>query len=336
MPTMRRRSCMFVRAPLSMLGCALAVIGATCLAHAELSFPDHPIRLVVAFTPGGATDVIARQLANDIKETIGQPIVVENRPGANGQIAWTHVAGSDPDGYTLLIAENALAISQGFYRRTNFDPVRQFDAVCLVATAPLVLVTSNHVKADTLAQFVALARATPNKLSFASSGIGSVAHLVFEAFMAGAGIEAVHVPYKGGGQAIGDVLAGHIDAMTTSISVAKGLIDSHQVKGLAVTGFERSAVLPNIPTLKESGVTTANVELQFWWGIFGPAGLPDGVKTKLSNAISAVLADPQMRMRLAKLDIDPAYAPAPALQSKLVNEITNWSKFIDEHGIKAE
>lgn len=326
----------FARVCMAVIGCAFAVVTTASAARAQAPFPDRPIRLIVAFTPGGATDVIARQLANDLKETIGQPVVVENRPGANGQIAWTHVAGSDPDGYTLLMAENALAISQGLYRRTNFDPVRQFDAVCLVATSPLVLVTSKQLKPNTLAQFVAFARNAPGKLSFGSSGIGSVAHLVFEAFMAGAGFEAVHVPYKGGGQAIGDVLAGHIDAMTTSISVAKGLIVQGQVKGLAVTGLERSPVLPDIETLSEGGIKTADVELRFWWGIFGPAGLSEGVKTKLSDAIAAVLADPQMRARLAKLDIDPSYAPAPALQAKLANEITNWSKFIDEHGIRAE
>jgi tripartite-type tricarboxylate transporter receptor subunit TctC len=315
--------------------CAVMLAGATGAVQAQ-AFPERPIRLIVAFTPGGATDVIARQLANDLRDALGQPVVVENRPGANGQIAWTHVAGSDPDGYTLLIAENALAISQGLYRRTNFDPIRQFDAVCLVATAPLVLVTAPRIKANTLAEFVALSKTIPDKLSFSSAGIGSVAHLVFEVFAAGAGVDAVHIPYKGGGQAIGDVVAGHVDANMAAIPVARGLIESRQVKGLAVTGLERSAVLPNIPTLHEAGVTTADVELRFWWGIFAPAGIPDAVNAKLNGAFSAVLADPQMHARLAKLDIDPAYAPAPALRAKLVNEITNWSKFIDQHGIKAE
>jgi tripartite-type tricarboxylate transporter receptor subunit TctC len=334
MPVPRRCSNFFLCT--LMLGYAVAFLAAPGMVQAQQSFPEHPIRLIVAFSPGGATDVIARQLANDLKDTIGQPVVVENRPGANGQIAWTHVAGSEPDGYTLLIAENALAISQGLYRRTNFDPIRQFDAVCLVATAPLVLVTSTKVKANTLKDFVALARTIPEKFSFSSSGIGSVAHLVFEVFAAGVGVEAVHIPYKGGGQAIGDVIAGHIDATMAAISVAKGMIDTGQVKGLAVTGLERSAVLPNIPTLRESGVITADVELRFWWGIFGPAGMPDPVKAKLSSAFAAVLAAPAMRARLAKLDIDPAYAPAAALHQKLVNEITNWSGFIDQHGIKAE
>jgi tripartite-type tricarboxylate transporter receptor subunit TctC len=314
----------------------LVLAGTASAAHAQGAFPERPIRLVVAFTPGGATDVVARQIANDLKEAIGQPVVVENRPGANGQIAWSHVAGSEPDGYTLLMAENALAISQGLYKHINFDPIRQFDAVCLVATAPLVLVTSTKVKANTLAEFIAMSKTIPGKYNFSSAGIGSVAHLVFEVFMAGAGMEAVHVPYKGGGQAIGDVVAGHIDAAMSAISVARGLIEQGQVKGLAVTSPERSPVLPNVPSLRESGVKTADVELRFWWGIFGPAGMPQAVKAKLSGAVAAALASPQLRERLAKLDIDPTFAPAPALQAKLANEITNWTKFIDERGIKAE
>jgi tripartite-type tricarboxylate transporter receptor subunit TctC len=314
----------------------LVLAGTVSAAHAQGAFPERPIRLVVAFTPGGATDVVARQIANDLKDAIGQPVVVENRPGANGQIAWSHVAGSEPDGYTLLMAENALAISQGLYKHINFDPIRQFDAVCLVATAPLVLVTSTKVKANTLAEFIATSKTVPGKYNFSSAGIGSVAHLVFEVFMAGAGMEAVHVPYKGGGQAIGDVVAGHIDAAMSAISVARGLIEQGQVKGLAVTSPERSPVLPNVPSLRESGVKTADVELRFWWGIFGPAGMPQAVKVKLSGAVAAALASLQLRERLAKLDIDPNFAPAPALQAKLANEITNWTKFIDERGIKAE
>jgi tripartite-type tricarboxylate transporter receptor subunit TctC len=313
----------------------LALIAPAAVAQAQ-TFPERPIRLIVAFSPGGATDVLARQIANDLREAIGQPVVVENRPGANGLIAWTHVAASDPDGYTLLMAENALAISQGLYKHINFDPNRQLDAVCLVANAPLALVTSTKVKANTLAEFIAYARTVPGQLNFSSAGIGSVAHLVFEVFAAGADIQAVHVPYKGGGQAIGDVVAGHIDAVMSAIPVAKGLIEQRQVKGLAVTSPERSPALPNLPTLREAGVKTADVELSFWWGVFGPAGMPEPVKAKLSAAVATTLKSPRVRERLAALDIDPTFAPAPVLQAKLAHEITNWTKFIDEHGIKTE
>jgi tripartite-type tricarboxylate transporter receptor subunit TctC len=325
--------CRIAFALVLLIGIALAV--PATIARAQ-NFPERPIRLIVAFTPGGATDVLARQIANDLKEALGQPVVVDNRPGANGLIGWTHVATSEPDGYTLLMAENALAISQGLYKHINFDPVRQLDPVCLVGNAPLVLVTSTKLKSNTLPEFIALAKATPARLNYSSAGIGSVAHLVFEVFMAGAGMEAVHVPYKGGGQAIADVAAGHIDAVMSAIPVARGLIAQGQVKGLAVTSSERSPVLPDLPTLREGGVTTADVDLAFWWGLFGPAKMPDAVKSKLSAAFATALATPQLRERLAKIDIEPTFAPAPVLQAKLAHEIANWTKFIDAHGIKAE
>jgi tripartite-type tricarboxylate transporter receptor subunit TctC len=315
------------------ISAALAVPAA--IAQAQ-NFPERPIRLIVAFTAGGATDVMSRQIANDLKEALGQAVVVENRPGANGLIGWTHVATSEPDGYTLLMAENALAISQGLYKHISFDPVRQLDPVCLVGNAPLVLVTSTKLKANTLPEFIALARATPARLNYSSAGIGSVAHLVFEVFMAGAGIEAVHVPYKGGGQAIADVAAGHIDAVMSAIPVARGLIAQGQVKGLAVTSSERSPVLPELPTLREGGVTTADIDLAFWWGLFGPAKMPEAVKSKLSAAFAAALSTQQLRERLARIDIEPTFAPAPVLRAKLAHEIANWTKFIDAHGIKAE
>jgi tripartite-type tricarboxylate transporter receptor subunit TctC len=199
-----------------------------------------------------------------------------------------------------------------------------------------VLVTSTKLRSNTLPEFIALAKATPARLNYSSAGIGSVAHLVFEVFMAGAGIDAVHVPYKGGGQAIADVAAGHIDAVMSAIPVARGLIAQGQVKGLAVTSSERSPVLPELPTLREGGVTTADVDLAFWWGLFGPAKMPDAVKSKLSAAFATALATPQLRERLAKIDIEPTFAPAPVLQAKLAHEIANWTKFIDAHAIKVE
>jgi tripartite-type tricarboxylate transporter receptor subunit TctC len=312
------------------------VLGAPALADAQggQNYPDRPVRLIVAFSPGGGTDVVARQLADDFKAALGQPVVVENRPGANGFIAWSHVASSDPDGYTLLMAENAVAISPGLYKR-SFDPVKQFDAIAFVATSPLVLVVANTMNANSLAEFIALARKS-NNTTFSSSGIGSVAHMTFEVFRAAAGFNALHVPYKGGGQSIGDVVAGHIDATMAAISVGKGLIEGGKIKGLAVTSPERSQVLPNIPTLNEAGIRTAEVELRFWWGIFAPSGIPEAARAKLDKAVSAVLSEPGVRERLAKLDIEPAYAPGDVLKARLVKDVANWSKFIVDHGIKPE
>jgi tripartite-type tricarboxylate transporter receptor subunit TctC len=318
--------------------CVLLGVPAVAQAQNPQSFPDRPIRLVIAFPPGGATDTLSRQLTQELGEALGQSIVIENKPGAGGYIAWNHVATSDPDGYTLLMAENALAISQALYKKnpSQFDPLKQYDAIASVATSPLVLAAANNVPVSTVAELIAHARTVPQKMNYASAGIGSTAHLTFEVFRAATGIEAVHVPYKGGGPAMNDLLAGHVSLNMAAIQVAKGLVETGKIKGLAVTSPERSPVLPNVPTLKEVGVKTADVDLRFWFAVFGPKGIPDTVKAKLDKAIATTLSHPRVRERLAKLDIDPAYAPGGALKTKLENEITNWAKFIDQHGIKPE
>ena len=316
---------------------AVALLGALGSALAQ-GFPDRPIRLVVAFVPGGATDTMARQILGELSETLGQPVIVENRPGANGYLAWNHVAAAAPDGYTLLLAENALGMSQALYKKTTspFDPLTQYDAIASVATSPMALVVSNNVKANTVQEFVAYSKRAPQKLHYASAGVGSVTHLVMEVFRDATGMEAVHVPYKGGGQAVADVVAGHVPVLFSSIQVAKGLVEGGKLKALAVTSVARSPALPTVPTLKEAGVQHADVDLRFWYGVFGPKGIPDATKSKLDRAISTVMSDPKVRERLAKLDIAPDYAPGAVLNAKLANEIRNWSAFVEAKNIKAE
>ncbi len=318
--------------------CVLMGTSALAQAQGPQSYPDRPIRLVVAFVAGGATDTLARQISNDLKEALGQAVVVENRPGANGYLAWNHVATAEPDGYTLLLAENALGISQALYKKANstFDPLTQYDAVAAIATSPSALIVANNVPANTVAELVAFSRTVPQKMNYASAGVGSVSHLNFEAFKDGVGMEAVHIPYKGGGQAIGDVVAGHVPMTITSVQATKGLVEGGNVKALAVTSSTRSPAMPKVPTMKEAGVKTADVELRFWFGIFGPKGMPDTVKAKLEKAVSAVMSDQRVRERLAKLDITPDFAPGRVLRNTLENEIKNWTKFIDEKGIKPE
>jgi tripartite-type tricarboxylate transporter receptor subunit TctC len=321
-----------------------AVVGVLLGAHASAqaqspsSYPDRPIRLVVAFVAGGATDTLARQISNDLKEALGQTVVVENRPGANGYLAWNHVATSEPDGYTLLLAENALGISQALHKKatSSFDPLTQYDAVAAVATSPSALVVANNVPANTVAELVALSRTVAQKMNYASAGVGSVSHLSFEVFKDAVGMEAIHIPYKGGGQAIGDVIAGHVPMALTSVQVAKSLVEGGKIKALAVTSASRSPALPDVPTLKEAGMKSTDVELGFWFGIFGPKGMPSEIKARLEQGVASVMAEERVRERLAKLDITPGFAPAPVLRTKLENEIKNWTKFIDDHGIKAE
>jgi tripartite-type tricarboxylate transporter receptor subunit TctC len=320
------------------LVCALLGAAASAQAQSPSSYPDRPIRLVVAFAPGGATDTFARQITQELGEALGQSVVIENKPGAGGYIAWNYVAAAEPDGYTLLMAENAIAMSQALYQKatSSFDPVKQYDGIALVATSPLVLAVANNVNANSVAELIAYSHSLPQKLNYASAGIGSVAHLSFEVIKAATGMQAVHVPYKGGGPAMNDVIAGHVAMNMASIQVAKGLVEAGKIKGLGVTSTERSPVLRNVPTLTEAGVKTADVDLRFWFGIFAPTGVPDAVRAKLEKAVSDTLSNPHVRERLAMLDIEPAYAPGKVLKAKLASEIANWSKFVDAHGIKPE
>jgi tripartite-type tricarboxylate transporter receptor subunit TctC len=320
----------------------IRVLAAICLtliaiqtATAQSAYPDKPIHFIVAFVPGGATDTFARQISNDLQTALGQPVVIENRPGAGGYIAWNHVATSEPDGYTLLLAENAVAISQALYKKSksNFDPLTQYDAVVGLAASPSALVIANNVPAKSVKELVAYSKTVPQKLNFASAGVGSVSHLNFEVFMDKTGMQAVHVPYKGGGQAIGDVIAGHVPMTITSVQASKGLVESGKVRALAVTSPARSPAMPDVPTMQEAGVPQADVELRFWFAIFGPKGLPEPVKAKLYQAAAKVLNDPAVQARLAKLDITPDVISGPEMHKKLEGEIKNWTRFIDAKGI---
>lgn len=321
--------------------CAVAAAAAWATisaASAQSSYPDKPIHFIVAFVPGGATDTFARQISNDLQEALGQPVVIENKPGGGGYIAWNHVASSDPDGYTLLLAENAVAISQALYKKSksNFDPVTQYDAIAGLAASPSALLVANNVPAKTVAELVAYSKTVSQKMNFASAGVGSVSHLNFEVFMDKTGMQAVHVPYKGGGQAMGDVVAGHVPMTITSVQASKSLVEGGKVRALAVTGSTRSPAMPDVPTMREAGVPATDVELRFWFAVFGPKGMPDAVKAKLYQAFAKVMGNTDTRARLARLDITPDLIDGPAMHAKLESEIKNWTRFIDAKGIKAE
>ena len=319
--------------------CALLAMPALTFAQGSAqNYPDRPIKLVVAFPPGGATDTFIRNLVDELKEAFGQPVIIENRGGGGGYIAWSAVAASEPDGYTLLVAENAVGISQALYKNhpTNFWPLRQYVAVAGVAHSTLVLCVANNVPANNFAELVKYSKTLPQKMNYAHAGAGSVSHLVFEVIRDGAGMETVPVPYKGGGPAMQDVVAGHVPAVMASISVGKAQADNGKVKAFAVTSPTRSPGLPNVPTLKELGVKHADVDLSFWWGIFGPKGIPEPVRAKIEKTFQTVLANPKIKERLAKIDIIADFQPGPVLQKKLENEIKNWTAFIDAKGIKPE
>ena len=315
-----------------------AVLAAPALSTAQAAsdFPNRPIRLVVGFAPGGATDTLARLLTGALGQELGQTVFVENIAGASGLLGWRNVASAAPDGYTLLMAENAVAIRPGFKDMTpSFDPVTQFDAVASVAHSPLALCVADNVRANNIKELIALSRSTEKKLNFASAGTGSVAQLVWEVVKDGAKIEAINVPYRGGGPAMAAIIAGQVDMIMASSQVAKPLVESKRIKAFAVTGKQRSPALPDVPTLAEVGIKHADVDLQFWFGVFGPKGLPADVKDRLEKAIAKALQNPMVRQRLAELDITPEFGPGSALQTRLQNEIKNWKTFIEAKNIKA-
>jgi tripartite-type tricarboxylate transporter receptor subunit TctC len=308
---------------------ALSIFPLLGPAQAANDFPTRSIRLIVGFAPGGATDVVARLLSVALSQELKQTVYVENIAGASGLIAWKTVATSPPDGYTLMMAENAISIRPSLPEAVTapFDPTTQMAGVALAAHSPLALVVAKRVQANTAEELIKLSKATPQKLDYASAGSGSVAQMVWDVVKQGAQINAIDVPFRGGGPAVAAIIANQTDIIMASTQVAKPLVEQEIVKALAVTGKERSPALPNVPTLSEVGIKHADAELEFWYGIFGPKALPETVKERLEKAVKVVVSDPEIKAKLLALDISPQYMGGSDLDVKLKIEIANWKAF---------
>ena len=314
---------------------ALLVLPALSSLQAE--YPDRPIRLIVGFGPGGATDTFARIFSGPLAKALNQTVLVENVPGASGYIGWRTVASSSPDGYTLMMAENALVIRPGFKDiKPQFDPATEFTPIAFAATSPLAICVANAVPANNMKELIALSHSAAKKLTFASAGVTSVSQLVWDVVRDGANIDAIDVPYRGGGPAMADLIAGHVDLTVPSSQVAKPLVDTARIKCLAVTGKTRSPALPQVPTLAEVGIKHADVDLRFWFAVFGPKGMPAEVTAKLQKAIQAALQTSELKDRLKSLDITPEYAPGPKLHALVVSDVKNWGAFIESKGLKGQ
>ena len=314
--------------------CALATLAVLPSAHAD-AYPDHPIRWVVPFPAGGAMDNIARTLGEEMSKSMGQAIVVENRPGAGGNIGAELVARSPADGYTLIIVANGMAVNPALYGRLNYDPVKDFAPVSLLAVVPNVLVTSKAKKLPaTVPDLIAAARATPDKYTYASAGNGTSIHLAGELFTSLTGVKMLHVPYKGSGPAMTDLLGGQVDYMFDSITSAKPHIDSGKLTPIAVTTAKRSSTLPNVPTLAEAGVK--GYDLSPWFAAFVPAKTPPAVVARLNQAMVDALAKPSVRTRLAGIGAEPIGSTPAQLGKHLAAETDKWGKLIRERGIRAD
>jgi tripartite-type tricarboxylate transporter receptor subunit TctC len=313
----------------------LLAFAAPAAVAAAADYPNRPVTIVVGFPPGGASDIMARILTAKLGSVLGQPFIVDNRPGAGGNVGCEFVAHAAPDGYTLLLGNNAiLATNVSLYSKIGFDPEKDFAPISLIGTQANVLVVNNDVKAHSLAELIALAKANPGKLNFASSGYGLAAHLAGELFKAQAHIDIVHVPYKGSAPALEDVIAGQDQMMFATTSGVMGFLKNGQVRALAVTTLKRTPSLPDVPTMDEAGLP--GFEATTWHGLVAPAGTPPQIIAALNKAIAATLKDPDIQQKLANLGIDIAPDSPEQFAAYIKAEIPKWAAVIKASGAKMQ
>ena len=306
------------------------------LPAAAQTFPTKPVSLIIPFPPGGPTDAMARTLAAEIKDQLGQPVIVENRAGAGGNIGAEYVARSQPDGQTLLFGTSGpLAINSSLYRKINYDPVKSFAPVIQVGHLPNILVVNPSVPAKDVQELVAYAKAHPGKLSYASSGNGASSHLAGVMFNAIAGTDLQHVPYKGTGPALNDLLGGQVSMSFTDVLTALPYIKAGKLRALGVTTTARSQALPDVPTLAEQGIKGYDVSVFF--GIVAPAGTPAATIDKLNKAFADALASPKVRQIFAAQGLEPAPDGSPAQLGRfIVSESAKWKDVVKKSGAQLD
>ena len=297
-------------------------------------YPSRPVTVVVPFPPGGGTDIAARLAALKLQQKWGQPVVVENRAGAAGQIGADAVAKAKPDGYTLLVGNvGTQSINPVLYKKLPYDPDHAFAAIALITDLPFAMLVTPSLPAKTVKELIADAKAAPDKYTFASSGSGGSPHLTGELFQKEAGIKMLHVPYKGGGPAMSDLMAGHVNILFASALESTGYVKSGKLRALAVTSLERSAALSDVPTLSESGLT--NFESGSWVAMLAPAGTPPAIVNKIAADIKEVMATPDTRQSLAAQGALPRTSSPAELQTLIDNDRRRYGRLIDERGIRA-
>ena len=310
---------------------ALALMGAGEPVTAA-GFPDHPVRIVVPFPAGGSNDVVARFLGMKLYEVWGQQVIVDNRAGAGGNIGAEMVARSAPDGYTLLLtAPPPLAVNQGLYPHLEFDPVADFAPVALVASVQIVLAVNPQVKATDVRGLIALAKASPGKLNFGSSGYGSTNHLAGELFKKLAGIDIVHVPYRGAAPAMNDLVSGHIPILFDNMPGVRAQVLAGTIRPIAVAGAARSPLLPEVPTMAEAGV--AGFEASSWFGLVAPAKTPPEIMKALTEAVMKALRDPDLVKKLADVGAEPGTLSGREFGAYLHAEADKWGKVVRDAGV---
>jgi tripartite-type tricarboxylate transporter receptor subunit TctC len=297
-------------------------------ASAADPYPDRPITLIVPYAAGGSSDVLGRLLSERLAKSLGQPIVIDNRAGAGSRLGIEMAAKSAPDGYTLLLADMPHTIIPAIQKGTRYDPVRDFTPIGLIGTASMFFFVSQATKAATAQDFVALAKADPGKITIASGGIGSATHLTAELFQAKTGIKLVHVPFRGAGPAMNDLVAGHVASGFTTLATASSVLD--RVRTLAIAGDTRLATLNNVPTLKEGGI---DLVVEHWWGVLAPAGLPPPIAARLTQDLKAVIESQDFATRLVPLGVTASRATPAQFRALLESDTARWADIVNATGI---
>jgi len=299
-------------------------------AHAQREYPNRPIRLIVPFSPGGVADNAARTVAERLGARLGQTVVVENKPGAGGNIGNEFVAKSAPDGYTLLLGfDSTLVINPHVYKRTGFDPIKDFAPITLLGNSTLILVAHPSLAASNLQELIKLAK--EKQLSYGTGGAGSTAHLAGEALNQRAGIQLQQIPYKGGAQSIVDVVAGHIPLLLTAVATCVNYVKDGRLKGIGVLSAKRSPALPDVPTFTESGLQGFNVPT--WTGLLAPANTPPAIVNRLYRELAATLAEPAIHSRYTGMGLEPVGNTPEQFASQIRTELAGWASVVKSANI---
>jgi tripartite-type tricarboxylate transporter receptor subunit TctC len=307
----------------------------TGIAVAQQPYPAKPVRMILAFPPGGPTDINARNFAQKLSEQMGQQVLVDNRAGAGGNIGAAEAAKAAPDGYTVFYNTSAIAIAPSLYSKVPFDPLKDYAPVALTATVPLVLAVNPNVPVKTVQEFIAYARANPNKLNYASSGSGTITHLAAALFVSQLGLQMQHIPYKGSAPALVDVVTGQVQMMIDTINTVAPYAKDNRLRALAIAITRRSALLPDVPTL-EQAANLPGFEMSAWQGIVVPAATPADIVTRLNAEVNKALQSADLRARLAAGGSEPLGGTSEQYAAYIRSELGRWAKVVRDSGAKLD